>query len=63
MLLVEMYLFLEIIFSARKKKKKKSCVVIFTVMYTVNPLHTDTRYNDEIHYNDNFTVTKPSRKR
>ena len=26
---------------------------------TDNPLYTDTRYNDKIHYNDNLTVTKP----
>ena len=26
---------------------------------TVNPLYTDTRYNDKICYNDNLTVTKP----
>ena len=30
---------------------------------TDNPLYTDTRYNDNIHYNDNLTVTKPSLKR
>ena len=30
---------------------------------TVNPLYTDTRYNDKIRYNDNLNVTKPSRKR
>ena len=31
--------------------------------YTDNPLYTDTRYNDKIHYNDNLTVTKPLLKR
>ena len=31
--------------------------------YTVNPLYTDTRYNDKIHYNNNLTSTKPSLKR
>ena len=30
---------------------------------TGNPLYTDTRYNDEIPYNDNLTVTKPLLKR
>ena len=30
---------------------------------TVNPLYTDTRYNDKIHYNDNLNVTKHSLKR
>ena len=30
---------------------------------TVNPLYTDTRYNDKIRYNDNLNVTKPSLKR
>ena len=29
----------------------------------VNPLYTDTRYNDKILYNDNLNVTKPSLKR
>ena len=29
---------------------------------TDNPLYTDSRYNDKIRYNDNFTVTKPSLK-
>ena len=27
---------------------------------TDNPLYTDTRYNDNIHYNDNLPVKKPS---
>ena len=27
------------------------------------PLYSDTRYNDEIRYNDNLTVMKPSFKR
>ena len=27
-------------------------------MNTVNPLYTDTRYNDKIRYNDNLNVTK-----
>ena len=27
---------------------------------TVNPLYTDTRYSDKIHYHENLTVTKPS---
>ena len=30
---------------------------------TVNPLYTDTRYNDQIRYNDNLNVTKPLLKR
>ena len=29
----------------------------------VNPLYTDTRYNDKIRYNDNLNATKPSLKR
>ena len=29
----------------------------------INPLYTDTRYNDKIHYSDNLTDTKPSLKR
>ena len=32
-------------------------------LYTDNTLFTDTLYNDEIRYNDNLTVTKPSLKR
>ena len=31
-------------------------------IHTDNPFYTDTRYNDKIHYNDNFSVTRPSRK-
>ena len=27
---------------------------------TVDPLYTDTRYNDKIQHNDNLTGTKPS---
>ena len=30
---------------------------------TDNPLYTDTRCNNKIHYNDNLTVTKPWLKR
>ena len=30
---------------------------------TDNPLYTDTRYTDQIRYDDNLTVTKPSLKR
>ena len=30
---------------------------------TVNPLYTDTRYNDKIRYNDNLSVTKPLLKK
>ena len=30
---------------------------------TDNPLYTDTRNNDKIHYNDNLTITNPSVKR
>ena len=30
---------------------------------TVNPLYTDTRYNDKICYNDSLNVTKPPLKR
>ena len=30
---------------------------------TVNPLYTDTGYNNKIRYNDNFNVTKPSLRR
>ena len=30
---------------------------------TDNPLYTDTRYNDNIRYNDKLTVTKTSLKR
>ena len=30
---------------------------------TANPLYTDTRYNDQIRYNDNLNVTKPSLRR
>ena len=26
------------------------------MLSTDNPLYTDTRYNDKIRYNDNFTV-------
>ena len=29
---------------------------------TVNPLYTDTRYNDKIRYNGNLTGTNPSLK-
>ena len=29
----------------------------------VNPLYTDTQYNDKTHYNVNLNVTKPSLKR
>ena len=29
----------------------------------MNPLYTDTRYNDKIHYIDNLNVTKPSLRR
>ena len=32
-------------------------------MNTDNPLYTDTRYNDKVRYNYNFTVIKPSLKR
>ena len=32
-------------------------------IHTDNPLYTDIRYNDTIHYNDNLSVTKPSPKR
>ena len=28
-----------------------------------NPLYTDTRYNDKIHYNENLIVMKPALKR
>ena len=31
--------------------------------YTVNPLYTDTRYNDKIRYNDNLNVMKHSLRR
>ena len=37
--------------------------VYFVNNNTDNPLYTDTRYNDKIHYDDNLTVTKPSLKR
>ena len=30
---------------------------------TVNPLYTDTRYNDKFRYNDNLNVTKPLLKK
>ena len=33
------------------------------LMSIVNPLYTDTRYNDKIRYNDNLNATKPSPKR
>ena len=36
---------------------------LLSLTYTVNPLYTDTRYNDKIRYNDNLNVTKPSMKR
>ena len=36
--------------------------LISHIYYTVNPLYTDTRYNDRIRYDDNLTVTKPSLK-
>ena len=39
-------------------KNKKGILV-----YTVNPLYIDTRYNDKIRYNDNLNVTKPALKR
>ena len=31
--------------------------------HKVNPLYTDTRYNDKIRYSDNMTITKPSLRR
>ena len=30
------------------------------IQSTVNPLYTDTRYNDKICYNDNYAGMKPS---
>ena len=33
------------------------------VKITVNPLYTDTPYNDEICYNDNLTIPKSLLKR
>ena len=33
------------------------------IIFTDNPLYTDTRYNDKVLENDNLTVTKPSLKR
>ena len=34
------------------------------VVHTVNPLYTDTQYNDKIGYNDkNLNATKPSLKK
>ena len=36
--------------------------VILRHLDTVNPLYTDIRYNDKIHYNDNLNVTKSSLK-
>ena len=40
-----------------------SPVQINIFLPTVNPLYTDTPYNDKIHYNDNLTVMRPSLKR
>ena len=35
----------------------------YRIFFTVNPLYTNTRYNDKILYNDNLTGTKPSLKK
>ena len=37
--------------------------IIICFRNTDNPLFTNTRYNDDIRYNDNLTVKKPSLKR
>ena len=37
--------------------------MVTKIKTTHNPLHTDTRYNDKIHYNDSLTVSKPSLKK
>ena len=34
----------------------------YNISYTVNPLYTDARYNDEIRYNGNLTAKKPALK-
>ena len=36
---------------------------VLSIKHTVNPLYTDTRYNDKIRYNENLNVTKPSLKK
>ena len=38
-------------------------ITFFATIHTVNPLYTDTQYNDKICYNDNLNVTKHSLKR
>ena len=47
----------------KTKKKiyfKRHCAHWLDEFGTDNPLHTDTRYNDEIRDNDNSNVMKPS---
>ena len=43
--------------------KIKIMLWIVSFLITVNPLFTDTRYNDKIRYNENFTDTNTSLKR
>ena len=38
-------------------------IYLTVIILAVNPLYTETRYNDKIRYNDNFDVTKHSLKR
>ena len=49
----ELYMCFTVMFSQTEER----------IEYTDNHLHTDTRYNDQIPYNDNLTTTKPSLKR
>ena len=49
--------------SSRWKSKPLISKLESTCIGTNNPLYTDTRYNDKIHYNDNLPVTKPLLKR
>ena len=43
--------------------RRRADSYIFPKYYIVNPLYTDTRYNDKNRYNDNLYVKKPSLKR
>ena len=35
-------------------------VAISTILYRVNPVYNDIRYNSKIHYNVNLTAQKPA---
>ena len=38
-------------------------ICFFKILNTDNPLYTDTRYNNRVRYNDNYSVSRTSLKR